>query len=246
MLGIVTERCTATYYRYHYEQQTNKMAKIYAFVIIVYGCFFAWLCWYLSGHVSEVFPTRCILLNRYPVLDALGFTVCAVTVLICAVPCAYMFVYNRNVYNNRVRLESLSSRFQLNENLHVLKCFLIVFVLCFVFIGSTGFWTIQVAAYLSLYEDVAKNLVNIGVLVRVSHIMVDSVPIVFEIVFLLKHPVICRKAQSTILRYKPDWFQSRTDSVFIIKELQISPYTSAEADDYFNQLKNVWRIDESK
>ncbi|CAD5233998.1 unnamed protein product [Bursaphelenchus xylophilus] len=244
MIGIITERFIATLNRTHYEQISNKYAKVYSCIIFVYGGFYVLICEEFSYSLHAVFPDQCNLIDMYPGLDAQGFRICGVTVVLCTGPAFALYLYNRKLFNNRQKMESLSSRFQLNENFMVMRTLIPVYIVCFIIIGNLGLWTIQVAAILSAGENWREHRNAIRILVKISHIAVDSVDIGFEATFVLNHPVLRNKAKCLLSVIIPQRVHPNKGNVYVIttrngKQMCLS----ADADEYFKQLENTWKIE---
>ncbi|CAD5233999.1 unnamed protein product [Bursaphelenchus xylophilus] len=238
MLAIVTERSIATCQRSHYEHRNAGMAKIYCFFMVAYGVVYVGICWYCAGKLEEVFPQRCMILDRHPILDALGFSMCGFFSFTCAPFMAYLYIYNQKLIANRQVMESLTSRFQVNENVIVLKCFLPVFVICFAVYGGLGLSSIAASGIMSKVME-NPDLWLLDALAHVSHIFVDSVCLTFEIIFMVCHPTI----QSRVAKDLANWFPQIYPEDFLLREKQRKCVKEGigNSDDYFNQYETLWK-----
>ncbi|CAD5229855.1 unnamed protein product [Bursaphelenchus okinawaensis] len=240
MLAIVTERCVATYNRSHYEHQDNKMAKIYGIFMLFHGICYNFVCRYLAGKVDETFPTRCIYLDRWPFLDSFSFIICATFSIGCLPLVVLLYQYNKKLKDNRQAMESLTTRFQVNENLVVLRCLFPVFIVSFGICGTFGLISMEISGYLSLAErnDVSNHTVWVDFFRHISHIFVDYVALSFEVIFLYYHPVIrnrfAKDLAILIPRVNPE-DTIKTPQKFITDGI-------GDGDDYFNQLQDTWKM----
>lgn len=115
------------------------------------------------------FPDKCLILDRHPILDAIGFSMCGLFTVICSPFVICLYRYNRRILNNLSSMSSLTSRFQCYENVEVLRSFFPVFIICFGLYGGVGLTAIIVAAYLSFTNDLEAE--KIQLLARVSTVI---------------------------------------------------------------------------
>ncbi|CAD5234000.1 unnamed protein product [Bursaphelenchus xylophilus] len=236
MLAIVAERCVATYNRKHYENQKSNMAKIFAVLMLIHGVCYNFVCGYLGSKVEATFPKKCMYLDRWPFLDSMSFIICAIFSIGPMPLVIYLYVYNKRLKEDRRALESLTTRYQLSENVLVLECLFYVFIICFGIHGNCGLITMEIAGYMSLFVE-SPDLWWINFLAHISHMFVDFVALTMELIFFYYHPVIRNRVSKDLAwllpRVYPEEGVTTKNKDFALNE-------NGNGEDYFNQLQDQW------
>ncbi|CAD5233886.1 unnamed protein product [Bursaphelenchus xylophilus] len=234
--AILTERWVATYDRKYYEHRGTRKAKTYAVGIFAHGVAYSFLVHYFGTRFKATFPNRCCVVDRYPVIDGIGLFACG-TVTMCLTPVMiYLYYYNKRLMNNRVMMESLSARFQLAENIMILRCFIPVFIVGFLIIGSLGFWTSEMSAFLSVVAP--DYVITMKVCIRISRACADSLCIAIVVIFCQVHPALRSRMRNYYNRIRPNQCSQET-AFIVLRSSKVTDYQK-ETEDYFQQLESQW------